>query len=508
MVRNAQSSFGSGLPRSLLWLSLSLVAAAGAPATLLAADFYVDGSNGSDANTGRSWAAAKQTIQAAVDEAGLVPGSDTVHVAAATYWESVDITHELTLRGGYPAGGGIRDLARHETTIRGFTFLPCLFIAGAGEVMVDGFTIRGGGGYYDPATNRSQGGGLYVESSEVSLKNLVITGNRVEGRCDAVYDYATSSCDVDKQLAPEGAALYADDSSICMVNCLIVGNTVEYAAYEDWDCRGTCGGGPDWPTTGGIIYALMRGGDFSARHSTVADNRCDAWDVYDYECESAMMSSGSGRYWSGRNILWGFTGTAIVGSDYFDYNPELGHSIIGSGNLEGPGNLSEDPLFTRGPLGDYYLSQVSAGQSVDSPGIDAGGAPAAWTGIDDRTTRTDELADTGDADIGYHYPIPLAPVLLLTKGSTRLHYAPEDGEVYDLIRGRLSELRDQGTYIDLGAVECVADDDTSGLVLDELSPSEPPAGDVFWYQLGNQADGLKYGQSGGKELVPGSGDCP
>ena len=79
----------------------------------------------------------------------------------------------------------------------------------------------------------------------------------------------------------------------------------------------------------------------------------------------------------------------------------------------GPGMMDADPLFVRGPLGDFYLSQIDAGQSVheylpreagDSPCVDAG-YPGPQLESMIGTTRTDCVPDSGIVDIGYHYPL-------------------------------------------------------------------------------------------------------
>lgn len=69
----------------------------------------------------------------------------------------------------------------------------------------------------------------------------------------------------------------------------------------------------------------------------------------------------------------------------------------------GEGNFVADPLFASGPLGDYYLSAIEAGQHADSPCIDAGSTSASSAGVNDLTTRTDGAFDTDAVDIGYHY---------------------------------------------------------------------------------------------------------
>jgi hypothetical protein len=57
-------------------------------------------------------------------------------------------------------------------------------------------------------------------------------------------------------------------------------------------------------------------------------------------------------------------------------------------------------------LGDYYLSQTAAGEALDSPCVDAGSDTAANLGLDELTTRTDQVEDAGMVDMGYHYRLP------------------------------------------------------------------------------------------------------
>jgi len=81
------------------------------------------------------------------------------------------------------------------------------------------------------------------------------------------------------------------------------------------------------------------------------------------------------------------------------------HSCIQNWTGGGAGNISDNPLFAIGPLGDYCLSSRAAGQPADSPCIDAGfGIPADY-GLAGYTTRTDGVADTGVVDMGFHYPL-------------------------------------------------------------------------------------------------------
>ena len=103
---------------------------------------------------------------------------------------------------------------------------------------------------------------------------------------------------------------------------------------------------------------------------------------------TAGLGYGISHYTPGRSIVletnnvWNHTTAS-----YYGMNP-------------GTGDISANPEFVAGPDGDYYLSQIAAGQGSDSPCVDAGTA----TGYPyDGTTRTDEAPDTGAADMGFHY---------------------------------------------------------------------------------------------------------
>ncbi|HUT02758.1 MAG TPA: right-handed parallel beta-helix repeat-containing protein [bacterium] len=64
----------------------------------------------------------------------------------------------------------------------------------------------------------------------------------------------------------------------------------------------------------------------------------------------------------------------------------------------GAGNIFEDPRFVKGPLGDYYLDPMSSC-------IDAGNVSAEDAGLSDFTTQADGSLDTGQVDLGCHYPV-------------------------------------------------------------------------------------------------------
>jgi hypothetical protein len=87
-----------------------------------------------------------------------------------------------------------------------------------------------------------------------------------------------------------------------------------------------------------------------------------------------------------------------------NYNDVWNNSMANySGCKAGNQDISAKPIFVRGPQGAYYLSQINAGQTVNSPCVDAGSTTASSLGLDSRTTNTSSIPDTGKVDMGYHY---------------------------------------------------------------------------------------------------------
>ena len=64
--------------------------------------------------------------------------------------------------------------------------------------------------------------------------------------------------------------------------------------------------------------------------------------------------------------------------------------------------MSAYPEFVNPAINDFRLSRVGAGQTVDSPCIDAGSTTAEALNLGGRTTFTDHSPDVGIVDLGYH----------------------------------------------------------------------------------------------------------
>jgi len=176
-------------------------------------------------------------------------------------------------------------------------------------------------------------------------------------------------------------------SSPVIDNALIIGNVAYDNVY-----------GPGPGPGGGMANVF---GSSPIIYNATFSNNYGGWGgaIFNYEASNPVISN---------SILWNDIGTS--GNDELNNaevgapcNPVVTYSDIDENGFAGiNGNIRNDPLF----VGNYYLSQIAAGQGADSPAVDAGNDTAANLGMDDKTTRTDAIRDTGIVDMGFHYPIP------------------------------------------------------------------------------------------------------
>jgi hypothetical protein len=253
------------------------------------------------------------------------------------------------------------------------------FIFSSGETrasVVEGFTITGG--------DDTEGGAIEcIRGSSPTIRNCIIRNNE----------------------ANSGGGIYiSDHSSPDVFNCLIAHNT-------------TSGG---W---GGGIYCDTSSPNI--RNCTISSN--DAWKGAGIHVTSQSSPNIVDSIFSnnmGNEItVVANSQLSLAFSDIEGGAPEVYVEPGSTLNL-GRGNIKSNPRFVSGALGSFYLSQVAAGQGVNSPCLNAGSQSAIAAGLDGHTTRTDHVADSDWVDMGYHY----GPVL------TRIHCElPENESVIDFV---------------------------------------------------------------------------
>ena len=284
------------------------------------------------------------------------------------------------------------------------------------------------------------GGAVVAIETPVTATSCVFRQNRAGGcggalcTWESVADLTVCHFLRNSAQSDGGAVCYRAASSGLILDCTFVGNAAEGhgGAVADGD-----GSGPDLVgcilasnsagSAGGAIdncglsnpvlvncllsknEASVSGGALSHRdNSHCVLQNCTISDNTARGGAGAFLSEEGCGMELTNCIVWGNTcpgsedtrGQARGGESTWKsccVQPDLGVGV-------GTDSVTQDPLFVAGPLGDYYLAQVAAGQTKTSPCCDAGAELPMGTNLAGRTTRTDGVQDSGRVDLGYHYP--------------------------------------------------------------------------------------------------------
>jgi len=223
----------------------------------------------------------------------------------------------------------------------------------------------GGMGSSGSGQGESHGGGVYgatiVRQSIISSNNC--TSNAAGG---GSWGYGGGTAE------SFGGGLF--DISQCIDNLIYSNSCISHATGDGY------GNASSWGC--GTMNSIVE-------NSTVVSN--------------SLSASGTTPSCKGSGVHEGEVYNSIIYSN--NTAPQASEAYVAyscvEGGCWGPGNISDNPLFVTGPEGDYYLSQTAAGQTQQSPCVDAGN-PDTHTYLG--TTRTDTVPDLGIIDMGYHYP--------------------------------------------------------------------------------------------------------
>lgn len=275
-------------------------------------NIYVD-ENATGNNDGRSWENAVNTIQEGI-ELAIILQSSRVLVVQGTYVENIILGPGVELLGGYPAGGGERDINAYPTVIDGNGNGHTVVIESGDGIVIDGFTITGGNATGSYPNNR--GGGIYIYGDRNSpvIKNCTIVDNIAEYG-GGIYLGHTSPfiyhcCILNNTANIDGGGIYyvAEYSYPGIINCLISENIA-----------GNRGGG-------------IHGGDYSHLTNTTIVNNSAAQGggIYSHPVYTPTIENA---------IFWNNSPDQIAGG-----SPSISYSCIQDG-YEGDGNISNDPVF-------------------------------------------------------------------------------------------------------------------------------------------------------------------
>lgn len=381
--------------------------------------------NAAAGGDGLTWSTALNDLQAALDLHASHPfETEEIWVAQGVYKPSGSFQREMSfvpgdevrMRGGF-AGTETqlaqRNLSANETVLSGDLAGDDLFPAGMDEnsysvlrmyqadnVLVDGFTIRGGNSNIN---EHREGGGIDIKGCR---------------------DFVVSRCTIERNSAAVGGGAvirgFPDlESSGDFINCIIRDNAAETLPSSFGGWAGGIGLLP-WLESvrligceiignhaskeGGAVYASSDSGQFLA--CTIADNTCDEEGGGIQVLDEHVVIQGS-VIWGNRSLsgLPEFDGQLTGGDWYFVTRRSC---VEGPSVFPGQGNINDDPKFVNQALGDYRLGPgspcIDGGRNgallatdpsdLDQDGVIAEGMPLDVAGV---TRRLDDpnTADTG-----------------------------------------------------------------------------------------------------------------
>jgi hypothetical protein len=129
---------------------------------------YVDGTSGEDLSDCTNSSVPCATIGFAL---GLAEPGDTTYVAAGIYSETLDLAKNVTLVGGFEAGGWTRDISANPTILDGTGIVDSVFQISPGvDATVEGFVVRNG-------TAPGEGGAFFINGATVVISATIVRDN-------------------------------------------------------------------------------------------------------------------------------------------------------------------------------------------------------------------------------------------------------------------------------------------------------------------------------------------
>lgn len=320
---------------------------------------------------------------------------------------------------------------------------------------------------------RSNGNGLAVGvgTEQSGGSDFVVVGNEVTGSAKAgITMFASGSLTASSNLVTHsGSTGLSIQSSGAVVNPNVSNNTIGTSGSHGVLVLGTNGGvvqnnvvfsngdtgitlraAPDVLVVNNLVYANLHDGlaigtnDLAAPRAKVLHNTAYANGGWGLLLGTDLAPSPGAIvvdniFQLNRGDMGLGGGIAVARSSTCGYVAGFNINVdgYGEGTPRNDYDIVADPLFLNpaGPdrqLGgdgfaddNFRLRQARGGQTVSSPGVDAGAAHIADIGLTGSTARGD-LPDVGLADIGYHYgaaadqhitvPTPYMPIFVRQSG--------------------------------------------------------------------------------------------
>jgi len=275
------------------------------------------------------------SIQDAIDAAG---DGDTVRIAYGTYYETLTITEDITLQGGWSAKCTTRlyEDPQH-TVIDGGAAGSVVSVTGGSTATLDTLTLTNG--------HAQKGGGLYVSGASPTLDNVVVTGNVISPTGTTTGDYTKWAY---------GGGVFVENGAITLTDCEITYNTSDPSAAN------ICFGGGlalDW-VPAGAASAVLEG--------TSVTNNSNPSDTTLYG-GGLFLDAGSEVTFEGIDNLVAYNEAKAGGGVYMYGNVDLQGVLIQENyaTING-GGIHLGSGYNGGRIANNYLVDNNAGQKGPS----------------------------------------------------------------------------------------------------------------------------------------------
>ncbi|TSC78487.1 MAG: hypothetical protein G01um101429_760 [Parcubacteria group bacterium Gr01-1014_29] len=416
--------------------------------------YYVRKS-GSDSNDCLSPATACLTIQGAVNKSDddATATGDIIYVGAGTYNETVTLTVSgaindplFILADTNGSETGDAGTVTVDGATNGFVFPSTGSTIGIDNVVIEGFTITGSssgiwaahGSDFNKIRNNiitgnttgitlttSWGNGNYAHSQGWILEGNTITINTngihfANGMyTNTIVQYNTMYGNTRGIYATDGGnAGFGPADNMLIRHNTIHSNTEDGILGHTW-FDGVIADNHIYNNSNHGIYYPYRSNSslqpVTIRNNTINDNFDHGILFYTGMDENTVIENNSvtdqvvgisSRLPFGPLQLGNCAGVPIRNNDVWN---NTSNYAGGCSDLTGTdGNISVNPLYVAAPA-TVRLQAVATGHAADSPAINTGYGDVSNSDLWKRSTRTDNITDTGIVDMGYHYGVGPTP---------------------------------------------------------------------------------------------------